>query len=409
MRYIFLIITFLSVLIYMSCDKTDITLNQSDSFIKFYGGPFSDNAGVDVKQANDGSYAVLATLNTPDNGTDMCLVLTDIYGNSVSEIKYFGGASNDRGKCLKILDDGGLILLGSSEDSLSGSLDILMVRTNSSGDSLWSRTFGGSGNEEAYDVKIDNAGNFILAGYTDTYEPGELITIDRFDKLAQVLILKVDPDGNIVTPVIKPFGNRNKDDIGHSLQIMDNGYLITGNTNAGTSVDNDRFYSFITRVDSTGYPQGDLYTLFETLPEYHNHFETLPDGNILVAGTTITATSSNICLAKVNSGNLKVKLWQNIIYPSGNTYNTGLIVDGNEIILAGTHIVSASNSNILMIRTQTDSVSTVIDINEYGLSSQMASAGFDLTFDGGYIFTGSNNNAGNSVITLIKTSDDGNF
>jgi hypothetical protein len=301
------------------------------------------------------------------------------------------------------------LLLGSSQDTLTDNMDIFLVRTNSSGDSLWSRYFGGTKNEEVYDIKTDNSGNFVLVGYTDTYDPGGLITIDSPEKLAQVLILKVDPDGNIITPVIRPFGKRDKDDMGHSVEILDDGYLVVGNTNSGSSLGDDRFYTFIAKVDFTGYPYGDLYTLFETRTDYYNRFALLPDGNILVAGTATSGTSTNIYLTKINFEDLNEKIWENIIYPSENTYNTGLIISGDEILLAGTRIGSGSASNIILIKTATDSLSTVLSLNEYGLSAQMESGGFDITDDDGYIFTGSNITDGNSVITLIKTRDDGSF
>lgn len=409
MRYTTYIISFLLILINLSCDKDDITISQSESFIKFYGGPGSDNTGVDVKQTGNGGYAVLGTVSTPDNGTDMCLILTDEYGNSVSETKYYGGTSDDNGSCLSILDDGGLILLGSSQDTLTGTLDIFLVRTTSSGDSLWSRNYGGPGNEEAYDIKTDNSGNFVMVGYTDTYDPTGLITIDRPEKLAQVLLLKVDPDGNLITPVIRPFGKRDINDTGHSLEILDDGYLIVGNTISGSTQGDSRFYTFIAKIDFTGYPFGDLNTLFETQPDYINKFAFLPDGNILIAGTITSGTNTNIYLTKINYNSLNEKIWGNIIYPSENTYNTDLIIDGNEIILAGTRIVSGSISNILLIKTATDSVSTVLGLSEYGLSAQMESGGFDSTDDNGYIFTGSNINNGNSVIALIKARDNGDF
>lgn len=409
MRYTVFIITLLIILLNLSCDKDEISYIQSESFIKFYGGPSLADHGVDVKQTGDKGYAVLSTIKTPDNGTDMCLILTDIYGNSSSEIKYFGGNSDDVGRCINILDDGGLILLGSSKDATTEKLDILLVRTNSAGDSIWSKKIGGSGNEEAYDLKIDDSGNFVLIGYTDTYDPGTEITITFANMQKQILILKVDQDGNIITPVIKPLGVRGKDDIGHHIQILDDGYLIIGNTNNVYKDNDDRFFSFITETNARGDLLSGLDTLFETQVNYYNQSAIMPDGNILVAGTITTSNSTNICLTKVNSEKLKEKLWKNVILDPSNTYNTGLLINGNEITLTGTHIISGNTSNIVLIRTGIDSLSTIINLNEYGQSGQLVSAGFDVTDDMGYVCTGSNITNDNSVITLIKTGYDGNF
>ena len=133
----FIILSFF-LLMYLSCDKIEITDKQADSFVKFYGGPSLDY-GVDVRQTSNGGYAILGTITTPDKGTDMCLIITDKYGNSVYDTKYFGGYYDDKGICLNMLDDGGLILMGSYQDSISGSMDVFIVKTDNSGVTQWEK------------------------------------------------------------------------------------------------------------------------------------------------------------------------------------------------------------------------------------------------------------------------------
>jgi hypothetical protein len=47
-----------------------------------------------------------------------------------------------------------------------------MVRTNSTGDTLWTRTYGGEWQEEIYDIEETSDGGFAAVGYTYSFGAG---------------------------------------------------------------------------------------------------------------------------------------------------------------------------------------------------------------------------------------------
>ena len=401
MRSITIIIFLLFALIYLSCDRIEITSKQKESFVKFYGGPSLDY-GADVKQTSDGKYAILGTMTTPDRGTDMCLILTDEYGNTRpnSNTRYYGGNYDDKGICLRVLNDNALVLMGSYQDSITGNMDIFLVKTSSSGDLLWTKIISDpenqeayDENQEAYDLQVTSSGDFLIVGYTETNNQKDIF---------QVLL---NSDGDIIRQPPRPIGFIPENDIGHGIQIEDDGYIIVGNTKS-RPVGSTQYRSFIIKTNLLGAINSEFKTLFETELDYMNFIRVLPDNDYLVSGTIVSNNIPNIYLVKLDHQTREI-IWEKTFTDLPDSYCTGLEIDNNEILILGTRRTSGSASNIVFIKT--DLNGNVLNLSEYGLSGQMEGLGFDITEDNGYIFTGSSTTGDNSVITLIKTRNNGEF
>jgi len=397
MRSITFIILSFPLLIFLACDKIEITDKQSDSFVKFYGGPSLDY-GVDVRQTVDGGYAILGTITTPDKGTDMCLIITDKYGNSESDTKYYGGAYDDKGICLRMLDDGGLILMGSYQDSITGNSDVYLVKTNSSGVTLWEKiiTQEEDGNQEGYDLQVTSSGDFIIIGYTETDESSAAVSNQK-----DILQLFLNSEGDIIWQP-KAFGF-DDNDIGHGILVENEENIIVGNTKS-RPVGTTKYRSFLIKTNKQGSISSGFKTLFDTEMDYINYIRTFPDGDYLIAGTIVTNNNTNICLVKINHENLEI-VWQKSFDDIPDTYCTGVEVSTGEIVILGTREISGTASNIVLIETDLDGNTN--NLIEYGVSSQVIGLGFDITDDNGFIFTGSSKTGDNSVIALIKTGSNG--
>lgn len=395
-----IIFSLLLVLLFISCDEDEITHKQSESFIKFYGGPSMDY-GVDVKETNNG-YAILGTISTADKGTDMCLILTDKYGNSIpdSNTKYYGGDYNDKGSCLLILDDGELILLGSYQDSITGDYDVFLVKTSSSGNLIWTKIISDDGNQEAYDLQINGSGNLLIVGYTENTG----ISLSTANNQKDIFLLLLNSDGDIIRKPPRPIG-LGDNDIGQGIQIENDGYVIVGNTKS-RPVGTANYNSFIIKTNLLGSINSEFKTLFETEVDYKNHIRVLPDNNYLISGTVVNNNIPNICIMKVNHQNREI-IWEKTFDDLPDSHSTGLEVDNNEILILGTRNTAGSASSIVFIKTDLDG--NTLNLSEYGLSGQMEGSGFDTTEDKGYIITGSNITGNSSVITLIKTRNNGEF
>ena len=78
----------------------------------------------------------------------------------------YGGALEDRGYSVQQTNDGGFIIVGTTKSFGAGEADVYLIRTNSGGDTLWTRTYGGVDNDFARSVQQTSDGGFVISGWT---------------------------------------------------------------------------------------------------------------------------------------------------------------------------------------------------------------------------------------------------
>ncbi|GAI85364.1 unnamed protein product, partial [marine sediment metagenome] len=219
----------------------------------------------------------LGTTTTPENGTDLCLIKTDKYGNEEWSITTLGGKNNDFGSAFQITSDGGFVLTGtitnttssgsnytdvflvkisssgneewskqiggtgnqsgnyiqltsdegfiitgSTDAIISGETDVFLLKANSLGDSLWWKTIGFEGNDYGTCVQEDNNGGYIIIGTTSNSKTGQANT--------NILLVQTNNSGGIRTA--ETFGGLGFDE-GKKLQVLSDGYVFTGTTSLG--------------------------------------------------------------------------------------------------------------------------------------------------------------------------------
>ncbi|MDP8201509.1 MAG: T9SS type A sorting domain-containing protein [Candidatus Tenebribacter burtonii] len=124
--------------------------------------------GNDVKQTNDNGFIIAGEVEYNVDDSNIYLIKTDENGNKLWS-KTFGDYLDCGAESVQETNDGGYIISGWKHEIGSGHTDIYILKTNSLGDSLWSKSFGGAINDIAYDLVEDSEGNFIVTGYTDSY------------------------------------------------------------------------------------------------------------------------------------------------------------------------------------------------------------------------------------------------
>lgn len=137
---------------------------------KSYGGSGSD-WGRRVFHKPGVGYVIAGYTNTTTDGSfNFYLIETDESGNLISE-KNFGTSNWDRLWDATMLSDEGLILVGETEGENSQMKDMYIVRTNSLGDTIWTRTVSTPNDDVAYAVEIINDTTIAIGG--DSWDSGQ--------------------------------------------------------------------------------------------------------------------------------------------------------------------------------------------------------------------------------------------
>ncbi|MFW5973138.1 MAG: hypothetical protein ACOCTG_04025, partial [Bacteroidota bacterium] len=147
---------------------------------KTFGG-FDTDFGADVVEMPDGNFVMVGTTRSHHMGfgSSIWLIGTDASGEMLWS-KVYGGSSYQEGNAISVTSDGGLIVTGSYNNGGSQSADIWLLRTDSVGDTLWTKTFGGEGTQTGYSVLQTPDGGF--AAVASYWDGGSWITLIRTDE-----------------------------------------------------------------------------------------------------------------------------------------------------------------------------------------------------------------------------------
>ena len=126
-------------------------------------GRLEENHAYSVRQTTDGGYIVLGRTGMEDPYYDVFLVKTDSVGDTMWTHTY-GGPENEWVYSIQQTSDGGYILVGASASFGAYSCSIYMIKTNSAGDTLWTRCYGGEPYKYAYSILQTSDGGYLLAG-----------------------------------------------------------------------------------------------------------------------------------------------------------------------------------------------------------------------------------------------------
>ena len=233
--------------------SNDVWLVKTDSngnmqWNKTYGGTASD-IGYSIKLTSDGSYLILGDTSSYTNGSsDVWLLKTDSNGNVLLN-KSYGGTKPEDGRDVLQTSDGGYIITGQTNSYGNGIADFWLVKTDSTGNMQWNKTYGGTGSDMAYSVLLASDGGYVLAGCTNSFGNGS----------GDVWLVKTDSNGNLQWN--QTYGGTNSDSCLSALQTTDGGYLLGGYTQ---SYGNGSYDFYLIKLTYAGFSPVASFTANQT-------------------------------------------------------------------------------------------------------------------------------------------------
>src|SRR3989441_3306760 len=151
-----------------------------------YGGPGADYA-ISIAKTSDNGFVVAGWTNSfGAGGNDAWVLRLDNTGRVIWQ-KAYGGKGDDVAFSVGQTSDGGFIVAGSTNSSGAGGRDAWLFKLTSTGNVVWQKTYGGTGDDNAVSAEETTDGGFVLAATTSSFGNGN----------SDVWILKLNHNGSI--------------------------------------------------------------------------------------------------------------------------------------------------------------------------------------------------------------------
>ena len=289
------------------------------------GGVSSSGIGGDKSQQSWGGF-------------DYWMVKIDASGNKLWDMGH-GGSSAEYIYALENTTDGGYIMGGTSYSDSSGDktqnnwggTDYWVVKTDSAGNKIWDKRFGGYADDFLYAMQPTQDGGYILGGISQSDTGGDKTQPNWAVGWYNFWVIKIDAVGNKLWDRV--YGGTEEDDLKAIVATQDGGFLLGGYSLSGISGDKtqpliDGAYNYwIVRIDSAGNKLWDkdyggtggnqLYSLALT-----------SDGGFLLSGNSNSPASGDKTENNSVAGSVKTwliktdsagKLWDKTIFVNGST------------------------------------------------------------------------------------------
>ncbi len=307
-----------------------------------------------------------------------------------------GGEGYDEGRKIIPAFDSGYLIVGSTASFGQGLFDVFLVKVNEEGETLWTRTYGGEGNDYGYDIIATPDSSYLIVGSTSSFGQGS----------SDVYLIKIDNNGRIIWQ--RTYGGVYPDG-GFSITFTyDSCYVISGYTKSfSNNLDCDLYLLKINQNGELLWEK--IYGLRGFgLDEFGYCVKESKDSGLVIVGYgrfPFGHGADDVWLLKTDSEG--ETLFTKVFGGELGDYGYFLIPnENNEILLIG--YSGSFNTNVYLIKT--DSFGNALWQRNYGGS------GYDIGYAGtlennNYLIVGSTESfgQGQNDVYLIVIDNNGNL
>jgi len=313
-------------LINCSSDESENPKSGNSITVKTFGGTNNEGAN-SVINTNDGGFAVLGFAQSIDGDVseksnesyDYWVLKFDSEAN-LQWNKTLGGTENDRGKVIIQTSDGGYAVIGFSTSSdldvseNNGAQDYWLAKLDSSGNILWEKSLGFSGNDTGISLLQTSDNGYLLSGILDVTASGGQGNYNRSSLHAggDYWIIKLDTNGDLLWS--RYYGGTNTDTPYDLIETQDNGFLVVGSSDSNDvdiAASKGSYDFWVIKISNSGDLLWEKSYGGSEIDEARAIVKT-DDGNYLIVGDT---RSSDLDVS-LNKG--AADLWLIKITPAGD-------------------------------------------------------------------------------------------
>lgn len=372
-------------------DGFDMYVSRADAngdtlWTREFKGPNSDS-GYDIIQTSDGNFVCSGrTASYGNGGYDIWVVKFDDNGDTLWT-QTIGGSGDEETQDIIELQSGELMILGVTDSYGAGGDDYFLVKLSATGDSLWAKTYGGPGGDKARQIKETTDGGFVMTGQTADF--GAFISGTR--------IIRTDSIGNTLWTYMYP---GEEISYGYGItQTTTSEYVFSGFTWA---LMNGDMHLYIAKIDSCS-PTFSSINVFSCEPYVSpsNNYTWTTSGTYTDTLTNVEGCDSiiavNLTINNSNTGTDVITSCDSYTWIDGNTYTASNSTATDTLTnVAGCDSVVTLNLTIIY--------STTATINPTACDSYTVPSG-DETYNvtGTYLDTIPNATSCDSVLTINLT------
>lgn len=303
----------------------------------FYTGNMSTASGLIETENGDFFICGHTYRNWDVSKIDILLVKTNKDGDTLFTRTY-GGTESDYGRCIKKTSDGNIIIAGKTESIGAGSSgDICLIKLDYNGDTLWSRIYADPGQEFPFHLLETKNGEYLITGTNeDNTNPRE------------IYLLKVDANGTKlwskkIGPPTWKWGYS-------TIELSNNDLIICGQHTIGG-------YSqvLVVKTDKLGNTIWEKEFGEDRISEKGNSIKQNSDKSYTITGSSydVNTMQDDIILLKIDEmGN---QIWFKKFGSSESDWGINLIKDTNDDnIITGDYNIGDYGGSIFMTRTDKD-------------------------------------------------------
>ena len=209
-----------------------------------------------ICSTTDGNYVVAGYIWAHPDSTNYHIIKINPSGNPIWDTTY-GGSGEDRAYNVKQATDGGYIVAGYSTSVNSGDVvqahsggsEAWLIKLAANGNKQWAYTYGGNAGDTAYAVMQTPDGGYLVCGATASTNgdvPGNKGQSDGW-------VFKINSSGTVVWT--KNFGGSGRDVLNNIVQNSDNTYTVSGFTfsnDGDISGSHGQSDMWVIKIDDTG-------------------------------------------------------------------------------------------------------------------------------------------------------------